>query len=176
MNLLSPKIKKIALSLLVMLAATPILAQTRIAVIELNPSAQLKKETTGAWSELLRSAFLKTGKFTVITREEMQRLLMKGNFPRTIRCDETSLISRMGKFLGVTEMIAGRVDYDEGQFMITLNRVGVANKKVLTTIINSTKCPAEKLDGEVQAAVKALVDGALKPPHPFILPPKATKL
>ncbi|MCP4581215.1 MAG: SUMF1/EgtB/PvdO family nonheme iron enzyme [candidate division Zixibacteria bacterium] len=92
----------------ILLLYLPSFCQTTIAVLELEAKGVTIIEAS-ALSDRLRAELFKTGKFRVVEREEMDKILTEQGFQMTGACTSTECVVQAGQLLGVKQMVAGSV-------------------------------------------------------------------
>ncbi|MFC1853259.1 DUF1566 domain-containing protein [candidate division CSSED10-310 bacterium] len=164
--------KRLYLIISILVVASPGLAKTQIAVVELKPSESIRQETAQVLTDILRSALFDTGKFDVINREDMQDLLKEAQFQESVYCDKTSCIVQMGKYLGVPKMVAGKIGKLGTKFVITLKLIDISTARNDKIVNEKCACPVEELDQSIAKAAEKLAGSA--PLQPTISVPQPT--
>ena len=80
-------------------------------------------------SEKLRSLFFETGKYNVMNREDMTKVLDEQSFQHSDNCDNPECFAEIGKMLGVKKIIAGSVGKLGSTYSITLKQVDIESSK-----------------------------------------------
>jgi len=79
-----------------------------IAVMDLTPRG-LSAEEVGVLSDRLRVELMLTGRFDVMTREQMNRIFEEQRFQLSGFCDDEVCLVEIGKLIGVRKMVAGSI-------------------------------------------------------------------
>ena len=79
-----------------------------IAVLELGATMGDQGSAPG-FTDILRSELLRTGRFRIVSREEMKTILGDKEFQQSGGCDNTECIVELGKILGVEKIVGGNI-------------------------------------------------------------------
>lgn len=93
----------------------------------------------------LRSELIKTDKFTVVERGQMETILREQGFQQSGSCASDECIVEVGQMLGVAKMIAGSIGKIGNMFTVNVRVIDVASAMILTTVDADCKCRIEEL-------------------------------
>ncbi len=94
--------------LLIILTIPSAMAQTTIAVLDLEMQAGVPSSYQGALTDMLREELFHTGQFRVIERNAMEEILTEQGFQLS-GCVSNECAVEVGQMLGVEQMVAGSV-------------------------------------------------------------------
>lgn len=99
--------------------------QYRIAVLDLQEEGT-SRSAASAVSEMLRTEMIKTGRYLVIERNEMRKILDEQGMSKS-GCSEQACAVEMGKLLSAKKMLVGTLAHVRGQTMIMVRVIDVEN-------------------------------------------------
>ncbi len=102
-----------------------------IAVLDLIPQ-NVSANNASVLSEKLRNEFLKTGKYTVVERENMKAILNEQGFQQT-GCTSNECVVKVGQLIGVTHMIAGKIGRLNKTYYISIRLIDVEKGVIITS-------------------------------------------
>ena len=155
--------KKIILVLLLLCMECFAEGKTQIAVMDLV-AQDVTPAVSATVSDLLHNNLFNTGKFVVLDRANMDKILKEQAFQKT-GCTTTECAVEVGKILNVQEMVVGSVSKLGDKYYINVRLVDVESGKDIKSVMEecssenelaqACKIAAKKLAGEeVPAAVK----------------------
>lgn len=103
-----------------------------IAVSELNGEG-VEASTVNLISDRFCNELTNTGGFTVLERAEIKSILEEQEFQQSGACDDNSCIVEVGRFLGVSHIIAGSIGKIDNIFIINLRVIAVETGEILYT-------------------------------------------
>lgn len=116
-------------ALLVGLASAGVaFAKPRLAVVDLSPQ-NLSAGTAATVSDLLRTEIFRTGRFVVVERAEMERILQEQSFQMS-GCVETACVVEAGRLLGAEKMVVGSVGRLGMRYVVSARVVDVGRGAV----------------------------------------------
>ena len=152
-----------------------------VAVLDLDVAKGIPPEAQISLSDLLREQLWKTGKFRVVDRNNMERILKEQGFQLS-DCTSTECAVQIGRMLGVEKMVTGNVTRLGKTYIITVQMTNVETGEIEK--MASDRCPGCEVDellGSIDKAATSLAGVVLKvekvekaPPKPA--PPKPGKL
>lgn len=136
--------KKMMLFLAFLLMIGQISAQNKkvkVAVMDFKNGVGVEKEEVIGLSDMLINSLYETGKFSIIERSQLNKVLEEQGFQASELCDEQ--LVQVGKILGVNSILVGTVNfmaskknYDgsfEGEYNVDVRAVDVESGKIVTT-------------------------------------------
>lgn len=100
------------------------------AVWELTPLAGVPADSVEALTETLRAALLKTGRFSIIARGEMEKVLRGQDVALSAACDTTDCAVEYGQLLSVEKIVVGSVARIGNTHQVVLKLVAVGDGRV----------------------------------------------
>jgi TolB-like protein len=114
-------------------------------------------DETAVLSDVLRNELLKTGKFKVMERAEMDDILKEQGFQQTGACTEDACLVQMGQMLGIEQMVAGSVGKVGKAFSITLRLISIQTGEIVRSVAHTYTGPIESLlTSEMSVVAKKL--------------------
>jgi TolB-like protein len=138
-----------------------------LAVMELDLSAGVPAEARTSLSDILREQLWKTGRFRVVDRNNMERIMKEQGFQLS-DCTSKECAVKVGQLLGVEEMVTGNVTLLGKTYIISVQMTKVETGEIEK--MASDRCPACELDqligsiDKVSAALAEAVGGTVAPP------------
>lgn len=130
----------------------------KIAVLDLNAQG-VSPVTAQVLSESLRTELYNSGRFRVMNREDVDKVLKEKEFERTVTTDSNAKIAEMGTALGVDKMVTGSIGKLGTTYSVTLRVVDVVsheNERIATERHRGTE---DDLFLTVEMVAKKLVAG-----------------
>ena len=138
-----------------------------IAVVELAPRG-LSVEEVKVLSDRLRIELMLTGRFDVMTREQMDRIFEEQRFQLSGFCDETKCLVEIGKIIGVRKMVGGSVGKLGGMYSVSVSMVDVETGRMSQPVKADYEGKVERLQKEVIPRLARQLAGLpAVPPKPF---------
>jgi TolB-like protein/opacity protein-like surface antigen len=103
-----------------------------IAVVDLDNMKGVDKEDAVFLSERLRNELYETGKYVVVERKQMEKILSEQGFSLT-GCVDNMCYVKAGQILGVSLIVVGSVGKIEGMYSITTRIVDVETAEYRNT-------------------------------------------
>jgi hypothetical protein len=98
----------IVLTVIILLSSTQLFAEKmRIAIMDFTADGVTKQEARRI-TELIRTEIINTGKFTVIERDQMDKILQEQGFQQT-GCTDESCAVKIGRLASANKMLVGTV-------------------------------------------------------------------
>jgi hypothetical protein len=162
--------------------AKPASGKELIAVLDLDAVGSSKTEAS-AMTDRLREELLKTGKFTLVDRQQMEAVLGEQAFQQA-GCTSAECAVKVGKVLGARKLVTGRVTkIDEQHWLLSANIIDVETAETLRSeslphegayfsmLVSGIHTLALRLTGDqagprAEPAVPAAVVVAPPPPQP----------
>lgn len=123
---------KVFLTIFLILLTAPTFAQETkftAAVMDLTAEQGISESTARMLSDYLRSQLFNTGKFTLVTRENMEQILKEQAFQLS-GCTSQECVVQAGQLLGVRKMFAGTIGKVGETFLIGLKVIDVESGKI----------------------------------------------
>ena len=120
-----------------------------VAVLDLRVAEGLPASAGRDLADVIRSEIVKTGKFRLLNRENMQQILDEQDFSQSERCDDTSCLVKVGKMLAVQRMVGGNVSKLGRTYKLYLSFTNVSTGKVENSL--TERCRGE-IDGLLDVA------------------------
>jgi opacity protein-like surface antigen len=140
--------------LLIILLAVPCLAAEQpdaklqerdsIAVFDLEVAGTVDKNVSRPLSDSVRRELFQSGKYDVIDRSDMDRLL-KEHAIQLNECTQKDCAVKAGKLLGVSKVIVGTVGMVGNTYYISLSLVNVGTGKIEMIEDDACKCEIDEL-------------------------------
>ncbi|MBM4045403.1 MAG: hypothetical protein FJ279_09830 [Planctomycetes bacterium] len=144
----------LALLHVVALACAASEAKARLAVLDLLTGEGLKPDDGQTLAMFIRAAIVQTGRFDVMDRQDIRRVLDEQKFQEALSSDTQGLV-KAGKILAVKEIMGGRVAKLGRVWVVVLNLVEVGSARLL----NSQAIP---YDGPIEGLLECTTAVALK--------------
>ncbi|PKM99264.1 MAG: hypothetical protein CVU78_07200 [Elusimicrobia bacterium HGW-Elusimicrobia-2] len=112
------------------LPAAPEGERVNIAVTDFEARAPLSQSEAAFISDFVRSDFVKSGRFNVIEKNNMDKVLAEQGFQQT-GCSSAECAVAIGKILNVKLMTVGSCGQLLGKYIITMNIVDVESAKII---------------------------------------------
>jgi|GEM_PF-1875912 TolB-like protein len=122
--------KKFVVILFVLALASPSLAKTTIAVMDLNVTSGLSKPEAEQLSKKLLNELVATYTYDVIDRNKRDEVLKEQGFMQTGACDQTTCLIEAGELLGVQNIIGGSIGLIGNIYSVELQMVDVKSGRV----------------------------------------------
>jgi len=145
--------------------------QAFIAVLDLDVASGIPDEARISLSDLLREQLWKTGRFRVVDRNNMERVLKEQGF-QLADCTSTECAVQVGRLLGVAKMVTGNVTRLGRTYVLTAQVTNVETGEIEK--MASDRCPGCEVDellGSIDVVATTLAGvGAVRRERPA--PPK----
>jgi formylglycine-generating enzyme required for sulfatase activity len=153
--------KRILLSVLLSILSSGSLfaqqARLSLGVWDFDTGEALPRDANMALCDVLRSELFLTGKFDVLERGDMDRLLQQRGFQREEHAS-TEYIVEAGRALGVLKMVAGNIGKIGATYTINLRLIDVKTGTVDRVANETCRCEIDDLVHIVGAAAKTLAE------------------
>jgi TolB-like protein len=100
-----------------------------LAVLNLDNKGGVTNEECSLLSESLRENFLKTGRYRIVDRKNMDNILKEQSFQLS-DCTSESCIVQVGKLLGVEKMAFGSIGKLGDQYLISIQTINVETGEI----------------------------------------------
>jgi len=146
-----------------------------LAVLELE-GKNVSQAEASILTDKLRGEFVRSGRFQVIERGQMETILKEQGFQQS-GCTDQSCLVEMGQLMGVERMAAGSVGKIGNMFLVSVRMIDVAKGQILATAEEERDGSIEEvLKSAIPAVVQALTDNTIGTPSSSVrLPPFASK-
>lgn len=115
----------------------------QIAVVELQATGISLAEAQ-TFTDRLRSELVKTGRFTILERSEMEEILKEQGFQLT-GCTSAECAVEVGKLLNVRQICAGSVGKVGDIYSISTRLIDVESGKIIKSVTEDCQCPIERV-------------------------------
>jgi hypothetical protein len=150
--------KIIILTIFIIVCNTYSSEKIKMGVLDLE-SLNVPKDTAIAVAEMLRTEFFNTGRFTIVDKKNMDKILKEQAFQKT-GCTTTDCAVEIGRILNISSMITGSLSKVGNIFIITISLVDVESAE--EKLRESGECSSEDKLSEV--ARKLAISFASKMP------------
>ncbi|MCX5858710.1 MAG: PEGA domain-containing protein, partial [Proteobacteria bacterium] len=148
-----------------------------LAVLDLDLSSGIPQEVKVSLSDILREQLWKTGRFRVVDRNNMERIMKEQGFQLS-DCTSKECAVKVGQLLGVEEMVTGNVTLLGKTYIISVQMTRVETGEIEK--MASDRCPGCEIDqligsiDKVSASLAEAVGGVVALPKQ--VPPKPVKI
>ena len=138
-----------------------------LAVLDLDLSPGIPQEAKTSLSDILREQLWKTGRFRVVDRNNMERIMKEQGFQLS-DCTSKECAVKVGQLLGVEQMVTGNVTLLGKTYIISVQMTRVETGEIEK--MASDRCPSCELDqligsiDKVSAALAEAVGGTAPVP------------
>ena len=105
----------------------PPATQVRIAVWQLTASVGVEAKAMDPLTESLRDSLLKSGRFQIMARGEMEKVLKEQQISLAVACDTTDCAVEYGQNLSIAKIVVGSVAKVGATYQVMLKIVDVAS-------------------------------------------------
>jgi TolB-like protein len=140
------------------------------AVINLKAGNGVNDGESEIISDRLRSELFKTGKVTIMERDQMQEILKEQGFQQSGACTDEACLVEMGQMLGVKHLVVGSLGKLGSMFLVNVRSIDVQTSTVVNVVSVDVKGDIEDLVGKLPDIAEQLVSDAQQgqPPQPQI--------
>lgn len=96
-------------------------------------------------TDVLRVKLMKTKKYEVMERGQMETILQEQAFQQSGACTDQECIVEMGQILGIEQIIAGSIGKVGSAYSINVRIISVKTGKILNSVSHSYTGPIENL-------------------------------
>ncbi|MFH1957860.1 MAG: conjugal transfer protein TraF [bacterium] len=143
------------------ITALPESERTNVAITDFESRAPLSQSEAAFISDFIRSDVVKTERFNVVEKNNMDKLLAEQGFQGT-GCSSSDCAVQIGKILNVKTMVVGSCGKLLSKYVVTLNAVEVETSK----IVYSDNISVDSSDELRQSVTKMVERFALAWPAP----------
>jgi len=133
---------------------TPIKLQT-IAVLDFEAKGGVLHDEASIITDRFRTHLVNTGKFEVMERSQMIKILKEQNFQQTGYCSETECSVKIGKLLAVNRLIIGSVTKIGSTYSINVRMINIEKGKILFETYEDCEC---RIDDVLKLKTKIVAD------------------
>ncbi|MFH0871186.1 MAG: SUMF1/EgtB/PvdO family nonheme iron enzyme [bacterium] len=161
-----------ALSLLLFLATSSFSAERPakivraadyLAVFDLEITGQVDRAITRPLSENIRSEVIRSGKYKVMERSQMDKVLKEQAFQMT-GCVAKECMVEAGQLLGVGKIIIGSLGLVGRTYHLSLSQVNVETGETEQMAVETCKCEVDELIESSGRAARRLMGEVAEPP------------
>ena len=135
-----------------------------IAVLDLAVGGDIDTSISGTISDEVRQQFLITGKFRLIDKNNMERILAEQAFQQS-GCTDIACAVEIGHLLNVEKIVTGRLSKLGAKFILHLNLIDVQTGIIENSSKESCTCALEEID--VKLVPNPVFTLSELPPPPF---------
>jgi len=136
----------------------PIGKKIKIAVLDLDAQG-VKPEVALVLSEALRTELYNSGRFRVMNRKDVDKVLREKSFEATSSVSSNEKIAAVGSALGVEKMVTGSVGKLGSTFMVTVRMIDVASHENERIASERHRGPEDGLFMTVEMVARKLIAG-----------------
>ncbi|MBA4348368.1 MAG: hypothetical protein C0415_00040 [Thermodesulfovibrio sp.] len=130
--------------------------ETHIAVFDLEITGKVDKNISRPLTESIRLEIVKTGKYEVIDRSNMNKVLTEQKFQKS-GCVSGECIVEAGQLLGVGKIVIGSVSIIGSTYYLSLSLVNVETGKIEFSSEDKCKCEVDELIESSKRLTKRLM-------------------
>jgi hypothetical protein len=138
-------LKRLTLLITLILVTQPAYAQERAAVMDLRAKGNINESDASIITDRIRSLIVQNGKYQVMERENMDRILREQGFQASQNCESTDCSIEIGKLLSVHHMITGSASRLGNLSSLQLRIIDVEKGTILRDEYRDCVCPLEDL-------------------------------
>jgi len=131
-----------------------------IAVFDLETIGEVKKDLSKPLTESISLEVVKSGKYEVIERSNMDKILQEQKFQQSV-CTSTECVVEVGQLLGVGKVIMGSVSIVGKTYYLSLKLVNVETGKIENVSEDRCKCEIDDLIDSSKRIAKRLIEDAV---------------
>src|SRR3989339_312925 len=156
---------KIRIFAFILLAAEAIFSQApvNIAVLELEAKG-IAVQDASVLTDKLRGELISTGRFQVIERGMMNKVLEEQGFQQSGACTSNECVVEIGQLIGVNQMVAGSIGKIENTYLISIRLVDVATGRINKNVQREITGTLTDILKKGIAEVSAELAGKVAPP------------
>lgn len=124
---------------------TPLPTKTIIAVTDFEPRGGVSENDAASLSDRFREYLIKTGKFRVMERNEMDIILKEQGFQQTGACKDNACLVEMGQLIAVEKIISGSIGKVGSIHTISTKLLDVETGAINKTVSEDCDCPIEQV-------------------------------
>ena len=153
--------KRVIIPVILGLFLQPVHAATSVAVSQLAANGVSQSEAASL-TDALRNELIKSGKFQVLERSQMEEILKEQGFQQSGLCDETACAVEIGKMLSVNQVFLGSIGKVGKTYTLTVRAVDVNTGKVLQGVTENYKGEVDNLLTDIIPIVAGKLLGTYK--------------
>lgn len=139
-----------------------------IAVFDLDVVGKVDKDISRPLSDSVRYTIVKSGRFKVMDRANMDRIMREQAFQMTGGVQKEKVVE-VGQFLGVGKIVIGSIGIVGRTYMISLSLVNVESGETERVEEGTCKCELDELIESVKRVTNTLL-AAVPVPEPALAP------
>ena len=145
----------------------------RLAIQPLTPRS-VDKDDAEMVADVLAAKLMESGKFRVMERSEMSRILSEQGFQKSGACEGQKCAVEVGRILGIEQMVVGAFGKLGDSWVLTVRRVDVETGEVVGQSIRQFEGPLKDVPRDLVAVVASdLVGGETMPVASKVAPPRS---
>jgi sulfatase modifying factor 1 len=162
------RIKVTALILVIIIAASAFAAERPakppkdlskyIAIFDFDVVGKVDKDVSRPLSDSMRHTIVKSGRFKVMDRANMDRILREQAFQMTGGVQKERAVEA-GQFLGVGKIVIGSIGIVGRTYMISISLVNIESGETERVEEDTCKCEIDELIESVKRAANKLMEG-----------------
>lgn len=144
----------------------------RLAIQPLTPRS-VGRDDAEMVADVLAAKLMESGKFRVMERSEMSRILSEQGFQKSGACEGQKCAVEVGRILGIEQMVVGAFGKLGDSWVLTVRRVDVETGEVVGQSIRQFEGPLKDVPRDLVAVVASdLVGGEVAPVATKVVPTK----
>jgi len=140
-----------------------------IAIFDFDVVGRVDKDVSRPLSDSVRHTIVKSGRFKVMDRANMDRILKEQTFQMTGGVQKERAVEA-GQFLGVGKIVIGSIGIVGRTYMISISLVNIESGETERVEEDTCKCEIDELIESVKRAANKLMEGG---PAPALMPAPA---
>jgi len=101
-----------------------------VAILDFNVISGLNEEAAATLTNIFRSQLIKTGKYNILERQDMESILEEQAFSLSGACNSAECAVEIGQLLSAEKMIIGDIGRIGETYSITLRLINVSNGSI----------------------------------------------
>ena len=149
-------------------------AQQSVALLDLEAKG-VSKEEASIITDRFRAHLVNTGKFKIMERSNMDKILKEQGFQQTEYCNTTECTVKIGQLLSVNIILTGSVTKLGGIYSINVRMLDVQTGQIIKEDFEDCKCPIEDMLSNTTKNVAYKITGNVNIIPQTIPSPQLTK-
>jgi len=128
-----------------------------VAVLDLQPQADISRDTSSTLTETLRSVMMNSGRFAVMDRGAMLERLVDAKVEQSMFLINADMLHEYGKAIDVPYIMTGTVSSVDNKYTLAMLFFDVEQRKIRATVDTSRVCLVSELPFLAKQAVLDLL-------------------
>jgi hypothetical protein len=133
-------------------------AKLNYAVIDIKNADGVTKGESDIIGDRLRTELFRTGRASMMERDQMQEILKEQGFQQSGTCTDDACMVQMGQLLGVQRLISGSIGKLGSMFLVNFRTIDVQTGKIIKVVSVDIKGGIEDVVGELPSIAGQLTD------------------